>query len=334
MKVKGLNLFGRDVSCTFDFLGSIDVRRLKMKKVLFLMVCVLTAASFISAQDWKGQGRLPGIVLDEQGNPIEGVRVKFFCPKWGGGFETTSGKDGKWIGAWMRTGLWNIDFDKIGFMPVHKLFQMNQFERYKEMKVVMKKVEGMVVSEDMKKDLVAANDLYDKNEYGAAIDAYKAFLTKYPDAYFIWRNIGNSYFRQEKYDDAEVAYKQILVKDPNNVEANLSIGSCYESRGDTDKAMEWYGKVAIDKITDTNLLYSVGLAYFKTSKLEEALKYFQKAIELDETNTDAIYQLGLTYTALENKEQAIAVFEKYLKVYPDSERAGQVKGFLDYLRKK
>jgi len=304
-----------------------------MKKFLLITLCALTATSLLPAQEWKGQGRLPGIVLDEQGRPIEGVRVKLSCPKWGGGFDTKTDKDGKWLGAWMRTGLWNIDFDKIGYTPLHKSLQMNQFEKYKEMKVVMKKVEGLVVSDDMKKDLTAANDLFDKKDYGAAIDAYKAFLVKYPDAYFIWRNIGNSYFLQEKYDEAEAAYKQILTKEPNDVEANISIGNCYANRKNTEAAMEWYGKVALEKITDSNLLYSVGLAYFKTSRLEDARDYFEKAVELDETQTDALYQLGITYTALQNKEKAIATFEKYLKAGPDSERAGQVKGFLDYLKK-
>jgi TolA-binding protein len=305
-----------------------------MKKSLLTALCVLTAASFLPAQEWKGQGRIPGICIDGQGNPTEGVRVKFFCPKWEGGFETTTGKDGKWIGAWMRSGRWNIDFDKIGYMSVHKSLQVNQFEKYKEMKVVMKKVEGLVVGDDMKKDLVAANDLYDKKDYGAAIDAYKAFLVKFPDAFFIWRNIGNSYFLQENYDEAEAAYKQILAKDANDVDAIVSIGNCYANRGNTDAAMEWYAKVALEKITDSNLLYSVGLAYFKTARLEDAQKYFEKAVEFDETNAEAIYQLGLTYTSMQNKDQAIATFEKYLKADPDSERAGQVKGFLDYLKKK
>jgi len=212
-----------------------------MKKALLISLCVLVAASFLPGQEWKGQGRIPGIVLDEQGNPIEGVRVKFASPKWGGGFETKSGKDGKWIGAWMRSGLWNIDFDKIGYAPVHKSLQMNQFEKYKEMKVVMRKIEGLVVSEDMKKDLTAANDLFDKKDYSAAIEAYKAFLVKFPDAYFVWRNVGNSYFLEEKYDEAEAAYKEILAKDPNDVEATISIGNCYANRGNTDEALAWYG---------------------------------------------------------------------------------------------
>ena len=305
-----------------------------MKKALLTALCVFAAASFLPAQEWKGQGRIPGICIDGQGNPIEGVRVRLNCPKWGGGFETKTGKDGKWLGAWMRSGMWNIDFDKIGYMPTSKSLQMNQFIRYKEMNVVMRKVEGLVVSEDMKKDLTVANELYDKKEYDAAIVAYKAFLVKFPEAYFIWRNVGNSYFLLEKYDEAEAAYKEILVKSPDDVEANISIGNCYTNRGNTETAMEWYAKVSLEKITDINLLYAIGLAYFKTQKLQDAQKYFEKAVELDETQTDPLYQLGLTYTALQEMDKAIATFEKYLKVDPDSERAALVKGFLDYLKKK
>jgi tetratricopeptide (TPR) repeat protein len=304
-----------------------------MRKRLAITLCVLGFASLVAAQDWKGQGRVPGVVVDEKGAPMEGVRVTFNCPKWSGGPTVTTGKDGKWVGAWLRSGLWNIDFDKIGYAPVHKSLQLNQFEKYKEMKVVMKKIEGLAVSDDIKKDLNAANDLYDKKQYAAAIDAYKAFLAKYPDAYFIWRNIGNSYFVQEKYDEAEAAYKQVLAKDANDVDAIISIGNCYANRSEADKAMEWYGKVEFDKITDSSVLYSIGVAFFKTSKLDEARKYLEKAVEVEGTNTDALFQLGLTYTALNDKPKAIATFEKYLKVDPDSDRATQVKGFLDYLRK-
>jgi cytochrome c-type biogenesis protein CcmH/NrfG len=56
-------------------------------------------------------------------------------------------------------------------------------------------------------------------------------------------------------------------------------------------------------------------------------------VALDEGQIDALYQLGITYTAQQEKGKAIETFEKYLKVDPDSERAAQVKSFLDYLKK-
>lgn len=304
-----------------------------MKKVLLLILGVFIILPLLSAQDWKGQGRLPGVVVDEQDKPLEGVTVKLFCPQYNGGFEVTTDKAGKWVAAWMRSGMWNIDFSKIGYMPARKSFYMNQMERQHEMKVVLKKVEGLVVTEDLKKDLTEANALYDKKDYDGAIAAYKAILAKSPEAYIVWQNIGNCYFVQEKYDEAEKAYQEVLAKDANNVEAIVSVGNCYANRGQTDKAMEWYAKAPLDKIQDGNSLYSIGLAYRKASKLDDALAYFKKAVELDENNLDALYELGLTYTAQNDKASAIAVFEKYIKLDSESDRAKQVQGFLDYLKK-
>ena len=49
---------------------------------------------------------------------------------------------------------------------------------------------------------------------------------------------------------------------------------------------------------------------------------------------DAIYQLGLVYLNTGNNEEAIKAFNEYLKHDSDSERANQVKGFIEYLKKR
>jgi tetratricopeptide (TPR) repeat protein len=64
-----------------------------------------------------------------------------------------------------------------------------------------------------------------------------------------------------------------------------------------------------------------------------ALKYYERAVELQEDFLDALYQLGLTYLSLTRNEDAIKTFEDYLNQDKDSERASQVRGFLDYLKK-
>ena len=44
--------------------------------------------------------------------------------------------------------------------------------------------------------------------------------------------------------------------------------------------------------------------------------------------------MGLTYVNLQKTVEALAAFEAYLKVDPDSSRADQVRGFIEYLKKK
>jgi outer membrane protein assembly factor BamD (BamD/ComL family) len=44
--------------------------------------------------------------------------------------------------------------------------------------------------------------------------------------------------------------------------------------------------------------------------------------------------MGLAYTSLDRKAEAVATFESFLKQFPNSDKVGQVQGFLDYLKKK
>lgn len=309
-----------------------------MKKLAILGLVgsfvILSVAAVLSAQEYKGKGRLTGHVADEQGRPLEGVRVKLFYTKGQQGFDLKTDKDGKWVAAWIRGGAWNIDFEKTGFAPKKISIEVQEFQKNPEVSVALQKVEGLIVTDDMKALLEKGNQLFDENKFDDARAAYEGILVAYPDAHPIYRNIGNCYFAQERYDLAEQAYLKILEKDPQNADAMVAIGNTYANRGDTAKAFEWYGRVELDKIADPVVLYNVGTSYYNNAKFDEALKYYQKAVEKQEGFTDALYQLGLTYINLQKNVEAIATFEKYLKVDADSQRAAQVRAFLEYLRKR
>jgi len=305
-----------------------------MKKVVLIVSVILLASIFLAAQDYKGKARVMGFVTDEQGKPIEGVRVKLFCIKANEGLELKTDKEGKWVGAWLRGGAWNLDLDKIGYEPKRISLNLNEGTKNPDVVLSLKKIEGLVVSDDIKGQLAKGNDLYDQKKYDEALVVFQDIITKYPDIYPIYRSIGNCYFSQEKYDLAEQNYMKVLEKDPKNVPAILMIGSCYTNRGDAAKALEWYGKVDFEKIDDPVVLYNLGTNYYNSSKYEDALKCYLKAVEKQKDFTDGLYQLGLTYTNLQKTAEAIAAFESYLKIDPDSARAAQVKTFLEYLRKK
>jgi tetratricopeptide (TPR) repeat protein len=304
-----------------------------MRKLSLLLIVLVALSFFLYPQEYKGKGRQIGYVFDEQGAPLEGVTVKLFSLKVQQGFETKTDKEGKWVAFGIVGGGWNVDFEKFGFMPKKIAIQVNEWQRNPEVRLNLNKAEGLVVTEELKAMLSKGNELFDARKYDEAAAAFQEILAKFPDAFIINKNIGNCYFAQEKYDEAESSYQKILEKDPGSGEAILLIGNCYANRGQTEKALEWYGKIDFNKIDDPVVLYNVGTSYYNNSKFEEALKYYGKAVELQKDFTDGLYQLGLTYLAMNNQTEAIATFENYLKVDPDSTRAGQVKGFLEYLKK-
>jgi len=305
-----------------------------MKKAILIISCLVLSGGFLSAQDWKGKGRVIGSVYDQDGKPLEGVKVKLVWAKSTSGFEVMTDKDGKWTGAWLHSGTWNVDLEKIGYMPLKKSIEVSETSRNPELKITMQKAQGFVITDELKQILEKANQLFEQKDYPAALDAYNAILAEFPDIYLLWKNVGNCYFAQDQYDKAEEAYSKILEKDANNVDAMLLIGNCYFNRNETDKALEWYGKIQFEKILDPAVLYNIGLNFFKTSKYEEALKYFKRSTEVQKDFEDSYYQMGVTQTSLQKNADAIATFEMFLKLFPNSEKAPQVQGFLDYLKKK
>jgi tetratricopeptide (TPR) repeat protein len=298
------------------------------------LLMVLAASLFLGAQDWKGKGRLGGIVTDKSGAPLEGVRVKLFSLKAQEGLEVKTDKSGKWTAAWIRSGGWNVDYDKIGYAPKKLSVEISENKKNPDIVISLDKIEGLVITDELKDLLTKGNELFDNKDFAGALAIYQDIMVKFPDAYPIYFNIGNSYFAQEKYDLAEASYMKLLEKDPKNVNGIIAVGNCYANRGDPVKAQEWYSKIEFEKIDDPTVLYNLGTIYYNNAKFEDALKFYKKASEKQKDSTDALYQLGLTYLNLQKNAEAIAAFEDYLKVDADSTRAGQVKSFLEYLKKK
>jgi tetratricopeptide (TPR) repeat protein len=305
---------------------------MKRAKIGFIAIVLLTSLAF--SQDWTGQGRQIGFVTDEEGKPLQGVKVKLFFTTTQSGFDLKTDAEGKWVAIGIKGGTWYVDFELPGYLTKKIVIEVKDYHAQNpQIEVKLTKLAGLTVTDEVKEQFLKGNQLFEEKKYGEAIGVYQAILEKFPDAYIIYLNVGNSYFQMEKYDEAEAAFQKVLEKDAKEPHALLGIGNIYMNRGDPEKALEFYGKTEFGKIDDPVVLYNVGTLLYKNGKAAEALNYFQKAVEIQEDFLDARYQLGLVCLALGKNAEALAEFEGYLKHDPDSERASQVKGFIEYLKK-
>ncbi len=305
-----------------------------MKKNLFVMFIMILAASLVFGQAYRGQGRLRGKVTDEAGKPLEGVKVKLFSIKGQSGFELTTNAEGGWTANYIRGGGYDIDFLKVGYEPKRISTSIPEQTDNPLVEVKLKKLEGLVITDELKAALTSGNKLFEEQKYEEAVKIYEDIITQNPDAYILYKNVGNCWFELQRYDKAEAAYQKVLEKEPSNPDILLLIGNCYANRGESDKAMEWYNKIEFEKISDPTVLFNIGTNFTKQSQFEDALKYYKRSVELQKDFLDGLYRLGLTYLALGRNAEAIPAFEDYLKYDPDSDRSGQVKNFLDFLKKK
>jgi len=304
-----------------------------MRRTALLMALLLSVFSLALAQGYKGQGRAAGLVTDEAGNPLEGVKVKLFSVKAQSGFETTTNAKGEWKALYIRGGTWNIDFEKEVYLPKKISAELKEHDRNDRIEIKLVKIEGFVISEALKESVNKGNQLFDEQKYEEAARVFEDIVAKDPNAYILNKNIGNCYFQLQDYELAEQYYLKVLEKEPQNAEIMMLIGNTYSNRKDQVKALEWYGKIDIQKITDPTALFNIATFFFSQSNFEEALKYCRRAVEIQPDSTDALYLTGLVNLSLGNKQEAIAAFESYLKLDPDSEKAAQVRSFLEFLKK-
>jgi tetratricopeptide (TPR) repeat protein len=305
-----------------------------MKKLASLTVILFLAAGLALAHSYRGQGRLRGKVMDETGKPLEGVKVKLFSVKGQSGFELTTNAEGEWSANYIRGGGYNIDFIKPGYEPKNISTSIPETTTNPPVEVKLKKASGLMITDELKAALEAGNKLFGEKKFEEASKIYEDIIAKNPDAYILYKNVGNCRFELQQYDLAEAAYQKVLEKEPENADIIVLVGNCYANRDQADKAMEWYGKIDYEKINDPTVLFNIGSSFTKQSKFEDALKYYKRSVEVQKDFLDGLYQLGLTYLSLGRNPEAIVPFEDYLKIDATSPRADQVKGFLEFLKKK
>ena len=118
------------------------------KSILLLLVLVLSVYSFSLGQGYKGQGKIKGVVTDQVGNPVEGVKIKMYSQRAASGFEVTSDADGKWRAFYIRGGPYDIELEKSGYMPKKLNLTISEYNANPDVDFVLEKIEGMVLTED------------------------------------------------------------------------------------------------------------------------------------------------------------------------------------------
>jgi tetratricopeptide (TPR) repeat protein len=299
-----------------------------------LLIAILTCVIILAySQGYKGQGRATGLVTDESGKPLEGVTVKLYSVKGQSGFETKTNAKGEWRALYIRGGTWNIDLEKEGYMPRKLAVDLKEFDRNPAIEVRLERVEGLVILEALKESVDVGNRLFAEQRYEEAAKVFEDIVAGDENAYMFHKNLGNCYFQLQDYERAERHYLKVLEKEPENAEVMLLIGNTYSNRDDQAKALEWYGKIELDKMTDATALFNIANSLFSRSNFEEALRYSRRGLEVQPDSTDLLYLTGLIHLSLDHKPDSIEAFECYLKLDPDSARAGQVRNFLEVLKK-
>jgi tetratricopeptide (TPR) repeat protein len=157
-----------------------------------------------------------------------------------------------------------------------------------------------------------------KQDYEAAIAAFRqaiAIKPDYPEAYY---NLGIALSRQGKTDDAAAAYRKAASLRPDYGEAYENLGALL-----CDKVRDYPGAIAAFreaiKLQSDNPQAHFGLANSLTQQgdLEEAIASYRQAIALRPGYADAHNNLGRVLEAQRKPAEAMAEYREAIRLQPD-----------------
>jgi tetratricopeptide (TPR) repeat protein len=297
-------------------------------------VCVLSAA-----EAFAQRGAFRGKLIDEQGNPLEGVVCQAELDGGGGrSTSVTTKKNGEFVKAGLQVGNYVVTCEKEGYRRVSLGASVSSSEQADLGTNTMYRLAPGELSE---KDHARAKELLEKFNLSTSSDDHQGTL--------------NSLMELDK----------ML---PDNPEVQFNIASTYEKLGDPDKALEYYGKTstlkpdfydawlaiadiqgkkkawpeaasamkkAIDlKATDPVAVFNYAVYAENAGDVASAETAYQKTLELDPTRATAHYRLGLISVNKGDNDAALGHFEKFLEIAPTDPQAEAAKQVIEALKAK
>jgi tetratricopeptide (TPR) repeat protein len=297
------------------------------------MITVLLVSGLVFSQAYKGKGRVKGVVKDQDGQVLPQVAVKLLHVGSASGFEVLTDEKGEWIASWLRNGLWNIDFQKEGYLPRRISLNISEITRNPDVELALKKAKAPLVPKELLDKLDEGNKLFDEGRYDESIAYFQNILAARPEFFQININIGNAYMKKEDYGQALAYFQKVLEKDPQNVEALVSSGNCYIELKENDKAIALFKQIDKNDITDATTLYNIGTIFYNNGEVDIAIQYYEQSVVVQNEFVESYYQLGLAYLGRGDKENSLKNFQEYLEIDSTSEKAEQVKKFIEFLQK-
>jgi len=288
-------------------------------------------APFAFAQDWRGTGRIQGVLTDEDGKPLVGATVKAHCPERGGGTTLKTGKKGRWVLGGVAACSWDFDFEADGY-ETNKVTVRLPGESVRIPSVEMS-LKRSGPPPELKAAAEKADAAYKAGRYEEARAEYEELLSMRPDlAPTINQQIGFSYIQEKRHDKALEYLERVMAADPTNAPIRAIAAQAALEGQMLDRAKALLAELDDTKITNPDVFFNMGASFQNAGQVPLAIEYFGKAIRVDPTHVDAYYRRALGQLGLGKRAEARADFEKVLELQAEGPMADMARKALEQIR--
>jgi Flp pilus assembly protein TadD len=307
--------------------------------ILAAVLCALVPATPSPAQ--STQGRISGIVNDENNKPIKAATVQAANTDTNQTFTATTDEKGRFTFIGLRPGTWQFTAAAPGYFADRGTTGIRVGAPNPPIAFALRKsgpmnggVLGNIQAKDLQNELLAADQLYNQRKYDEAISAYRSILDKAPTLSVINLQIGNAYLNKRDYAGAVTAYGELLKVDPNNAKGIVGVAKAEIARGNTAAAEAALKKAADAPAAAGRDIYdALGEIEFDRGNMDESIKWYTRAADADPSWGRPLYKLGVAAQKKGDTAGAKEYFARVLDVDPVSPEAAMAKATLDQLNR-
>ncbi|MBL8113029.1 MAG: tetratricopeptide repeat protein [Acidobacteria bacterium] len=316
---------------------------MSVRKTLSIAIAAgaLALAGPLAAQQWKGKGRVEGILTDTSGKPIPGAAVKL--RKSGEGPDLATGKDGRWAFLGLTGGEWTVEFDAKGFQPERIHIDVSELQRRPRIEHALKPLPEAPPQAPpeppepgLPPGVVAAvaegNEALARKDWPAARAAFEKAHAGLPENVSILTTLARSYSGEGNAAKAVETVRKITALTPDDAGTWLLLANLELERGQLEAGKEALGHVPQDFVKDPAIYVNIGVLYMNQKNNAEAELSFDKAVAIAPADGSGYYYRALARIAQKKNAGAKADLQKFLELDPGSSDAKDARDLLGALK--
>jgi len=334
-----------------------------------LAVLLLLSSTRLFAQEWKGIGRLQGIVTDENGKPIEGAKITLrpgdqtVKAESSGPPPITTDKHGKWSMLGLTGGTWGILIEKEGYITSEGRLKVaesgppQQAVPVKLKAIPKEQAQAQTAPKEPTKEskaneaINAGNAALQADKYADARASYEQALALLdpakpehaPVVVAVLRAIASTYYReagQAKTKDAKAkgmdqsiaTLKKALALKPDDPDTLQLLVNVLVDAGRETEAQPYLAKLPQGAKLDPERLINVGIKFYNEKQIDKAFEEFNRVITDNPNLAEAYYYRGLARFQLKRLPEAKADLQKSIELDPSGKDAETAKEILKAMK--
>lgn len=300
--------------------------------VAFIAAAILASSALAQS---RGNARLNGKVVDEQGQPVADVVVK---AQMNGQTEILSGKTDK-KGEFRINGLangeWKVELTKPDVGTAVEMVEVRA-DSAPALNVTLKKGAPTVdPTAEINAELTRAATIAQSGKIPEARKIYEDLLVKYPSVYQIQGFIARTYAAETppNIPKALEHLKLNMEKEPANVELKLFHAELLMESGDKAASKAILDGIDLTQVKDPYTYINHSINLINDKKGLEAAELLTKLLAQFPTANELYYYRGRAYVSAEKLDEARADLEKFVSLAPTAKEAADAKKIIDQIKK-